>query len=90
MNNIANQQRTVSDIANETVKEMTEEERKKFRNLKKDEVKKLITAFIQMLKTIEVNGKPFIVSASTNFITTNPDISIEEMQDSLKIHDESK
>jgi hypothetical protein len=67
-----------------------EKPEKKFRNLKKDEKQETIKAFIAILKNIEINNKPFIVNSTTKSITTNPQITIEEIQKTLGIYEDTK
>jgi hypothetical protein len=67
-----------------------EDAKKKFRNLKKEEIKLVINAFIDFLKDLEINNKKFIINSTPNMLTTNPKISIEEIQNTLKISESSK
>jgi hypothetical protein len=60
------------------------------RNLKKNEAKQVIKGFIDIVKTIKINNKPFAVNVTTKAIITNPEISIEEIQDTLKIEEDTK
>jgi hypothetical protein len=70
---------------------MTEKDEKiKYRNLKKDEQKKVISAFTDILKNIKINHKPLVVNATTKSIAMNPQISMEEMQKTLKINEKTK
>jgi len=62
----------------------------KFRNLKKDEAKQVILAFVEVIKNISINGKPFVVNANSRMIGTNPQISMEEIQKTLGIRDKTK
>ena len=66
------------------------ETEKKPRNLKKNEIKPVIEGFINILKNITINQKPLVVNATTKTISLNPQITIEEIRDTLGIHDESK
>ena len=69
---------------------MLNEENKKPRNLRKQEAKLVVDAFIQILKNIKINGKPFVTASSKNFVTTNPNITIEEIQTTFNVPDETK
>ena len=60
------------------------------RNLKKDEVKKVIESFIKLLQTIDVNDKPFVVSVSKNNIVTNSEIDVQELKQAFNIQEDSK
>jgi len=62
----------------------------KARNLKRQEAKQVILAFIDLLKTLSINNKGFVVNANTKAISTNPQITIEELQKTLGITENSK
>ncbi len=79
----------MSDIAKSEQLKKTEE-RLNGRNLKKDEVKEFMKEFAVVVKGIVINGKPFATSANLKTIGTNPDLSIEEIQKVLEVHDKSK
>jgi len=66
------------------------QERKKGRNLKKDEVKKLIQEFVKIVSGIKINKKLFAIEANSRLVKTNPDLTIEEIQKVLKVDDKSK
>jgi len=63
---------------------------KKVRNLRKNENKKVIIAFLDYLKRIKINEKPLVLQTTANIINTNPDLSIEEIQQTLAIKDKTK
>ena len=67
---------------------MTQE--KQPRNLKRDEIKKVIQGFIEILKNITINQKPLVINATTRALAMNPQITLEEIQDTLGIRDNSK
>jgi len=67
-----------------------EKGKEKYRNLKKEEQKQVISAFMDILKNIQVNNKPLVINATTRAITTNPKITIEEIQRTFNIRDKSK
>ena len=69
---------------------MGDQKKKKARNLTKDEIKKVVLVYIKMLKNIKINNKPLIVNSRGNSFTSNPEISIEELQEFLKISDKTK
>jgi hypothetical protein len=62
----------------------------KFRNLKPNEKKQVILAFIEIIKNISINGKPFVVNATSKAIATNPQIPMEEIQKTLGVRDKTK
>ena len=62
----------------------------KGRNLKKDEIAEFIKEFVKVVKGIKINGKPFALTVGLKTIGTNPDLTIEEMQQVLDIKDKSK
>jgi hypothetical protein len=67
-----------------------EEEKKIVRNLKKDETKKVILAFLKNIEPITVNGKKLVLHTSPKSITTNPELSIGEIQQTLGVIDKTK
>ncbi len=73
-----------------TEQEKKTEERVRGRNLRKKEVPEFIKAFLTTVNGITVNGKPFANSVSPKMIGTNPDLTIEEIRQTLDIKDESK
>ncbi len=66
------------------------EERTHGRNLRKPEVQEFIKEFLTLVNGIQINGKEFAVSVSPKTIGTNPDLSIDEIRQTLSITDESK
>jgi uncharacterized membrane protein len=62
----------------------------KYRNLKKDEQKQVIKAFIDLLKNLKINNKAFVINATTKAISTNPQISIDEIQKTYSLRDKTK
>ncbi len=70
--------------------EQRNEERVKGRNLKKEEVTIFVKEFLATVNGVKINGKPFANSISLKIIGTNPDLTIEEIQKTLKIQDSSK
>jgi hypothetical protein len=66
------------------------EDRPRPRNLKRNEKKEVILSFIEILKNIKINNKPMVINATTRSIATNPQISIDEIQTTLGIKEESK
>ncbi len=73
-----------------TEQEKKTEERIKGRNLRKKEVPIFIKAFLTTVNGITVNGKPFANSVGPKMIGTNPDLTIEEIRQTLEISDGSK
>ncbi len=67
-----------------------ESEKRKVRNLRKDEVKKVIRGFLDLIEPIEINNKKLVLHTSLNSITTNPELGIEEIRQVLKVKDKSK
>jgi len=73
--------------------ELTQNEggdRRPDRNLKRDEKKLVILAFIDILKNINLNSKPLIAAATSRAITMNPKVTVEEIQKTLGVTDSSK
>lgn len=60
------------------------------RNLKRDEKKEVILAFIDILKNIKINSKPLVINATTRSISTNPQVTIDEIKTTLGVKEESK
>lgn len=65
-------------------------EQPKARNLTRAEAKKVILSFIDILKNISINSKPLVINATSRAIATNPQITIEEIQKTLRLNDKSK
>ncbi len=63
---------------------------KKVRNLKKEEVRKVIMAFLDSIKNIEINNKKLVVAVGPNSIASNPEMTIEEIRQTLKVQDKTK
>ena len=63
---------------------------RKFRNLRREETKQVILAFIGIIKNVQINSKPLVVNATSRAIATNPQISIEEIQQTLGVEDKTK
>jgi len=62
----------------------------KYRNLKNVEKKEVILAFVSILKNLSLNDKPLVVNATSRTITTNPNITIEEIQQTLGVQEKTK
>ena len=60
------------------------------RNLRTPEKKEVVLAFLEILKNININSKPLIINSTSRGITTNPNITIDEIQKTLTIKDASK
>jgi len=69
---------------------MENKKTKKPRNLKKEEVKEVIRGFTKILENIQINSKPLVVHSTLQSITTNPQISLEEIQSTFGVKDETK
>ncbi len=69
---------------------MEDKEERKFRNLKKDEAKKVILGFIDIIKNVSINNKPLVLNATSRAISTNPQITIEEIRKTLGVTDKTK
>jgi hypothetical protein len=69
---------------------MSETQEKQARNLNREESKKVIVSFIDILKNISINSKPLVINATTRSISMNPNITIDEIQQTLQIKDSSK
>jgi len=65
-------------------------EDKQPRNLKREEKKKVIIAFIDILKNIKINNKPMVINATSRAIATNPQIKMEEIQETLGVKESTK
>ena len=63
---------------------------KKMRNLKREEKLEVIKSFLEILKNIQINSKPLVRGATQKTIMLNPDISIEEIQKTLNVKDQTK
>jgi len=63
---------------------------KQARNLTRAESKQVILSFIDILKNISINSKPLVMNATTRGISTNPNITIEEIQKTLRVNDKTK
>jgi len=66
------------------------ENKTKYRNLKPSEKKEVIVAFMKILKNVKINNKQFVINATPKSITTNPQISIEEIRKTFNVHDKTK
>lgn len=66
------------------------EDKKRERNLRREETKEVVLAFIEIIKNITINGKPFVINATTRAIATNPQVKLEEIQRTLNVRDKSK
>jgi len=68
----------------------TENKQIKPRNLRKEEKKMVIQAFLDIIKNIQINNKPFITNVTTKMISLNPQITVEEIQRTIGVNDKTK
>ena len=66
------------------------EDKVKERNLKREEAKKVILAFIEIIKNIKINGKSLAINATSRAIALNPKVDIEEIRRTLGLQDRTK
>lgn len=69
---------------------MAEDKKPQSRNLKREETKQVILAFIEIIKNIKINGKPLVINATSRSIATNPQVTIQEIQRTLGLKDKTK
>jgi len=60
------------------------------RNLRKEEVRLVISGFTSILDNIVINSKKLITSSNNRGVVTNPEITVEEIQDVFQINESSK